>query len=89
VIFFNSLEDLKTEKDYAYLDYIYLGKINNYPISAQTERTLSQWIRNGNTLIIETGAVYKKVMNGLPEGLINVRLDGVEDIYLEKVIGLE
>jgi len=86
VLFFNSFDALKKEEDYDYLDYIYLGKTNNSKIDGQTTKDLRQWIKKGHTLMIETGATYKKAMQQLPEELTNVHIKNVEEIYLEKVI---
>ncbi len=66
------------------MDYIYIGDSSNLNMTQDVALYLEDWMNNGNTLFVETGGDFKKVMNQLPESFINYDIVGTETTTIEE-----
>ncbi|PKM49484.1 MAG: hypothetical protein CVV02_15755 [Firmicutes bacterium HGW-Firmicutes-7] len=85
VLFFDSFDQIDSEDKLGFFNYVYIGHNQSLNISEDVERNLTKWMSTGNTLVIETGADYKKVNSILPESLRPVEIIGVENLQIENL----
>ncbi len=85
VLFFDSLESLKSLDQLSYFNYIYMGQNQSLTISESMEEVLVDWVEAGNCFIIETGANYQKMNSILPESLNPLAVEEVKNIMLENI----
>jgi len=69
VLFFDTFDQLDTEEKLGFFNYIYIGHNQSINITEEAEANIQSWIEDGNTMIIETGADYKKTNSILPSSL--------------------
>lgn len=89
ILYFESFAEFKEKVNYDFMDYIYIGKTSHLNMNEEVETYLLDWINEGNTLFVETGADYKKIMSQLPKSLINYQVDGTEDQEIKSLDGYE
>ncbi|GEM_PF-1456159 len=83
VIFFDSVEAFNERQALDFFDYIYLGNTSNLGFNAGVEKNIIHWMQQGNTLFVETGANYQRMMNQLPEGLKHVAFNEAKEVSLD------
>lgn len=87
ILYFDSFAEFTEKVNYDYMDYIYIGEASNLNITQDTEAYLLDWIKEGNTLFVETGADYKKILSQLPTSLINYDVVGTETLEFGDYFG--
>lgn len=85
ILYFDSFSELSDQANYDFMDYIYIGDATNLNITSDIEAYIIEWMKLGNTLFIETGADYKKVMSQLPRSLINYDIVESDTKYFESI----
>lgn len=80
ILYFDSFAEFTEKVNYDYMDYIYIGESDNLNMTKEVEAYLIEWMKGGNTLFVETGADYKKILSQLPSSLINYDIKGTETL---------
>ncbi len=83
IIYFDSVQEFNDKEALSFFDYIYMGNASNLGFSQVIESNVFNWIQQGNTLFIETGANYQRSMNQLPESLKQVNFSEVREETLD------
>lgn len=87
VLYFESFAEFKEKVNYDFMDYIYVGKSSHLNVTSEVEGYLLDWMNEGNTLFIESGKDYKKIMSQLPEALINYNITSTEAVEIGTLVG--
>lgn len=80
VLFFDSFDRLDTEEKLGFFNYIYIGHNQSINISDEVEKNLNLWVADGNSIILETGADYKKTNSIMPSSLNPVQISSAEKV---------
>lgn len=83
ILYFESFAQFREKVNYDFMDYIYVGKTSHLNMTAETKDYLVEWMNEGNTLFIESGADYKRIMSQLPDELINIDINGTEEVAMD------
>lgn len=85
VLFFDTFDKLDSEEKLSFFNYVYIGHNQSINISEEVENSLNSWIADGNTMILETGADYKKTNSVLPNSLNPVKISSAEKIEVKNL----
>lgn len=85
VLFFDSFDQLNSEDKLSYFNYVYIGHNQSLNISEEVEKNIQTWMESGKSLVIETGADYKKTSSVLPKSINPIEITGVENIQVKNL----
>lgn len=86
-VFIEDMSTILTQERMAFFNHIFIGEIDQLEMSEDEQAVLTNWIEGGGILMSESGNIYEKMNQVLPEVAKIVEFDqktsvNIDDIYI-------